>query len=86
MLCILKFVTSFHKKVNQYIKSAATHKYVSRLITNKSFYLQKQNLSYGQCSYSFNEVKIWNKIPLDLKMVSHQLFDKKLKKIIVSQY
>ena len=66
--------------------AATHHRYVTRSIKNKSFYLQKQNLSYGQCSCSFNGIKIGNKIPLDLKMLSYQLFDKKLKKIVASQY
>ena len=77
----------YHHKLpqnfDQYIKSAATHhKYVTRSITNKSFNLQRQNLSYGQCSCNFSGVKIWNKISLVLKMLSYQLFGKKLKKIL----
>ena len=62
------------RNFDQYIKSAATnHKYVrpTTSIAKKRFNLERQNLLYGQCSCSFNGAKIWNKIPLDLKMLSY---------------
>ena len=84
-LCIYIIITSFHKNLTN-IFCWKHYKYGIRSVTNKSFYLQRQNLSYGQCSYSFNGVKIWDKIPLNLKILHHQLFVKKMKAIIVSQY
>ena len=56
---MVKFMYLFHhhkpsQNYDQHIKSAGNHhKYVIRSITNKSFYLQRQNLSFGQSSYSF---------------------------------
>ena len=75
----------YHHKLpqnfDQYIKTSRSHQiYVTRSITNKCFYLQRQNLSYGQYSCSFKGIKIWNKIHLDLKILSYQLFGQKLEK------
>ena len=52
----LYYYHNLPQNFDQYIKSTATdhHKYVTRSITNKSFYLRRQNLSYGQSSGSFN--------------------------------
>ena len=67
---IAKFMHSFyHKKIpenfNSYFRTASQqHTHLTRSITNKNYFLKRVNTKYGQSSFNFYGVKIWNKIPL----------------------
>ena len=77
---IAKFMHSFHhnkipESFNSYFRTAShQHTHVSRSITNKNYFLKRVNTKYGQSSFNFHGVKIWNKIPLLNKSLSWHSF------------
>ena len=81
-----KFMHSFYHRMlpenfNTYFRSSnAQHSYNTRSITSDGYYLERVSTKSGQLSYIYAGVKIWNKVPLDIKKASKHTFCNHLKK------
>ena len=79
---IAKFMHSFHHNkipgnFNSYFRTLSQQQaHLTRSITNKNYFLKRVNTKYGQFSFNFHGVKIWNKIPLLNKSLSCHSFTK----------
>ena len=89
---IAKFMHSFHhnkipENFNSYFRTASQqHTHLTRSITNKNYFLKRVNTKYGQSSFNFHGVKIWNKIPLLNKSLSWHSFTKYYSSLLLKQY
>ena len=75
-----KFMHSFYYRMlpenfDIYFRSSnAQHSYNTRSITSDGYYLKRVSTKSGQSSCMYAGVKIWNKIPSDIKKASNTLF------------
>ena len=89
---MVKFMHSYyHKKLpaafDEYFKPATIHhNYTTRSTTNQNYFLQRMNTNRGQSSCSFAGTKIWNTIPLEIKLLSLYSFTNYFKKILIDIY
>ena len=73
-LKMAKFMHYFHHKrlpsvFKDYFKYLSLqHHHITRSISNKNLYLRRIKMHRGQTSFSYNGIKIWNKIPINIKL------------------
>ena len=89
---LAKFMYLYHhnrlpENFNHYFKSAKNHhSYTTRSISNQNYYLERLNFHCSQTSCNFTGVKLWNKIPFELKNLSKPLFCKQFKNNLLKLY
>ena len=86
-----KFMHSFHKRLpsvlNDYFKYLSLqHHHITRSISNKNLYLQRIKLHRGQTFFSYNGIKIWSKISINIKLLSKYSFDRYIKLTLINKY
>ena len=88
----LKLATIFHKiKSKTYEMEKVTslqniHNYKTRLSHSENFYTDYKRTTIGQSTSIFNGVKIWRKIPSNLKSLPLPSFKKQLKHYFLQHY
>ena len=89
---LAKFMYLYHhnrlpENFNHYFKSAKNHySYTTRSVNNQNCNLERLNLHCSQTSCNFTGVKLWHKIPLELKKLSKPLFCKQFKNNLLKLY
>ena len=87
-----KFMHSFHHKrlpsvFNNYFKYLSLqHHHITRFISNKNLYFQRMKTHRGQTSFSYNGIKIWNKIPINIKLLFKYSFTRCIKLMLINKY
>ena len=87
-----KFMHSFHHKrlpsvFDNYFKYLSLqHHYITRSTSNKNLYLQRMKTHRGLTSFSYNGIKIWNKIPINIKLLSKYSFNRRIKLMLINKY
>ena len=89
---VAKFMHSFYhcmlpENFDNYFKSGSTqHSYNTRSITSEGYYLERVVTKSGQLSCIYAGVKIWNKIPLDIKKLFKRSFCRYIKRSLIAEY
>ena len=89
---VARFMHSFYHRMlpenfDNYFKSGSTqHSYNTRSITSEGYYLERVVTKSGQLSCIYAGVKIWNKIPLDIKKLSKRSFCRYIKRSLIAEY
>ena len=87
-----KFMHSFHHKrlpsvFDNYFKYLSLqHHHITRSTSNKNLYLQQMKTHRGLTSFSYNGIKIWNKIPINIKLLSKYSFNRRIKLMLINKY
>ena len=87
-----KFMHSFHHHTlpesfqSYFTPTNASHKYVTRSVANKNYFIKRVNTQSGQSSCTYTGAKIWNDISQNLKLMSKYRFAKEFKKQIIAKY
>ena len=86
-MSLLKVNDIYQLDFNHYFKSAKNHhSYTTKSISNQNYYLERLNFHCSQTSCNFTGVKLWNKIPFELKNLSKPLFCKQFKNNLLKLY
>ena len=87
-----KFMHSFHHKrlpsvFDDYVKYLSLqHHHTTRSISNKNLYLQRMKTHRGLTSFTYNGIKICNKIPINIKLLSKYSFNRRIKLMLINKY
>jgi len=85
-LLVAKFMYSFHNGGlpnyfdNYFAEIASVHKYQTRLVSPRKYYLHRMKTPLSQFSLKYIGPKMWSNIPQNLKSSSPYSFGKKIKK------
>ena len=87
----LNVSTLMHKTHNNQItgkykitKIENVHTYNTRSAKNKNYYQPFNKLNLGKNSFTAQGIKIWNKLPVNLKTLPLYLFKKNLKQYLIN--
>ena len=87
-----KFMHFFHHKrlpsvFDDYFKYLSLqHHYITRSISNKNLYLQRMKTHRGLTSFSYNRIKMWNKIPININLLFKYSFNRCIKLMLINKY
>ena len=87
-----KFMHSFHHQTlpesfqSCFTPTNTSHKYVTRSVTNKHYFIKRVNTQCGQSACTYIGAKIWNDISQNLKLMSKYRFTKEFEKQIIAKY
>ena len=87
-----KFTHSFHHKrlpsvFDDYFKHLSLqHHHITRSISNKNLYLQRMKTHRGLTSFSYNGIKIGNKIPINIKLLSKYSLNRCIELMLINKY
>ena len=87
-----KFMHSFHYKrlpsefVDYFKYLSLQHLHITRSISNKNLNLQRMKTHCGLTSFYYNGIKIWNKIPINIKLLSKYSFNRCIKLMLINKY
>ena len=62
------------------------HHHITRSISNKNLYLQRMKTHRGLTFFSYNGIKIWNKITINIKLLSKYSFNRCIKLMLINKY
>ena len=81
------FQSYFTPTTQEDVLGKSSHKYVTRSVTNKNYFIKRVNTQSGQSSCTYTTgAKIWNDISQNLKLMSKYRFAKEFKKQIIAKY